>query len=179
MDRDARLIASLTNPISLLVEIRRLSAERWRDYRALRLEALKSDSPAFGSSFEEEEMFTEDEWKRRIQNALFAMSSDAPVGMVVYAFNGRSKTRHIAEIFGVYVSADHRGEGVGTRMLEHALLQIRKNRRVVKIKLAVNPEQRAAVKLYKKAGFVVTGRAKKELKVGRRFFDMLYMEKLL
>ena len=64
-------------------------------------------------------------------------------------------------------------------MLEHALLQIRKNRRVVKVKLVVNPEQRVAVKLYKKAGFVVAGRAKKELKVGRRFFDTLYMEKLL
>jgi ribosomal protein S18 acetylase RimI-like enzyme len=162
-----------------LVEIRRIPADRWRDYRDLRLEALKSDSPAFGSSFEEEEMFTEDDWKRRIQNALFAMSGDTLIGMVVYAFNGRSKTRHIAEIFGVYVSTNHRGEGVGTRMLEHALSQIRKNRRIVKVKLAVNPEQRAAVKLYKKAGFVVVGRAKKELKVDRRFFDMLYMEKLL
>ena len=162
-----------------LVEIRKLPDDRWKDYRDLRLEALKNDPSAFGSSLEEEEMLTEDEWKRRIQNGLFAVSEETLIGMIVYAFNRRTKTRHIAEIFGVYVSAGHRGDGFGTRMLEHALLQIRKNGRVVKVKLAVNPEQRVAVKLYKKAGFVVAGRARKELKVGRRFFDTLYMEKLL
>ena len=162
-----------------LVDIEKLPDDRWKDYRDLRLEALKNAPSAFGSSFEEEEVLTEDEWKRRIQNVLFAVSEDTLIGMIVYAFNGRAKTRHSAEIFGVYVSAGHRGEGVGTRMLEHALLQIRKNRRVVKVKLSVNPEQRVAVKLYKKAGFVVAGRARKEMKVGRRFFDTLYMEMLL
>jgi ribosomal protein S18 acetylase RimI-like enzyme len=161
-----------------LVEIRKLPADRWMDYRNLRLEALKSDPSAFGSSFEEEETLTEDEWRRRIQNVLFAMSDGSPVGMIVYAVSGRSKTKHIAEIFGVYVSNGHRGRGVGTRMLERALSQIRKNRGVIKVKLAVNPEQIPAVKLYRKAGFVVTGRARKELKIGRKFSDVLYMEKL-
>jgi hypothetical protein len=33
--------------------------------------------------------------------------------------------------------------------------------------------------LYEKASFVATGRTKKELKVGRRFYDMLFMEKHL
>jgi len=143
------------------------------------LEALKSDPSAFGSSFEEEEMLTEDEWRGRIQNTLFAISDDNLVGMIVYVFNTRPKTKHIAEIFGVYVSANYRGEGVGTRLLERALHLIRENKRVIKVKLAVNPEQRAAVELYKKAGFVITGRAQKELKVGHRFFDMLFMDKLL
>jgi ribosomal protein S18 acetylase RimI-like enzyme len=107
------------------------------------------------------------------------LSDDRPIGTIVYIIGARSKTRHVAEIHAVYVGASYRGQGVGTRMLEQALLQIRKDRRVVKVKLAVNPEQHPAVKLYKRAGFVVTGRANKELKVGRRFFDMLYMEKLL
>ena len=161
-----------------MVEIRKLPADRWMDYRNLRLEALKSDPSAFGSSFEEEETLTEDEWRRRIQNVLFAISDDSPVGMIVYAVSGRSKTKHIAEIFGVYVSNDYRGHGVGTRMLERALLQIRKNRGIIKVKLTVNPEQIPAVKLYRKAGFVVTGRARKELRIGRKLSDTLYMEKL-
>lgn len=99
--------------------------------------------------------------------------------MIVCAFDEGLKTRHIAEIYGFYVSANHRGEGLGTRLLEHALLLIRKNKGVVKVRLYVNPEQRAAVKLYKKAGFVVTGRMEKELKIGRRFYGMLFMEKML
>lgn len=162
-----------------MVEIRRLPTDRWRDYRDLRLEALKSDPSAFGSSFKEEEKLTESEWRRRIQNVLFALSDDRPVGMIVYTFDKGLKTRHIAEIYGFYVSANHRGEGVGTRLLAHALSLIRKNGGIVKVRLCVNPEQRVAVKLYKKAGFVVTGRMEKELKVGRRFYGMLFMERML
>ncbi len=110
---------------------------------------------------------------------LFALSDDKPVGMIAYFFEEGLKSRHIAEIVGFYVNADYRGEGIGTRLFERALSLIRKNKRVIKVKLGVNPEQRVAVKLYKKAGFVATGRMKKELKVGRRFYDMLFMEKML
>ncbi len=98
--------------------------------------------------------------------------------MIAYVFEERLKTKHIAEIYGFYVSTDHRGEGVGTRLLEHALLLIRKKRGIVKARLYVNTEQRAAVSLYRKTGFVVRGKMKKELKVGRRFFDMLILEKM-
>jgi ribosomal protein S18 acetylase RimI-like enzyme len=162
-----------------LVKIRKLPADRWEQYRNLRLEALRSDPAAFGSSFEEESVLTEDEWKRRMSNALFAVSGGTPIGMIVCLFNDRPKIRHIAEIVGVYVSANYRGEGVATEMLKHSLSLIRSHGGIVKVKLAVNPEQRAAVRLYKKAGFLVTGRTKKELMVGRRYVDMLFMEKHL
>ena len=142
------------------------------------MKALKSDPPAFGSSFEEEEALAEGEWRRRIQTVLFALSDNRPVGMIVCVFDKGLKTKHIAEIYGFYVSADHRGKGVGTRLLERALSLARGNKRVIKVKVAVNPEQRVAVEMYKKAGFVVTGRVKKELKVGRRFYGMLFMEKM-
>jgi len=161
-----------------LIEIRKLPASRWKDYRELRLEALRSDPPAFGSSYEEEEPFAEDEWKRRIKNVLFALSEGKPVGMIVYVFGERLRTRHVANIYGVYVTTVHRGKGVGTRLLEGALLLIRKNREIVKVKLSVNPEQLAAVKMYGRAGFEVAGRMRKEVKIGRRYYDMLVMEKL-
>ncbi|MHB2037606.1 MAG: GNAT family N-acetyltransferase [Nitrososphaerales archaeon] len=161
------------------IGIRKLPRSRWKDYRNLRLEALKSDPSAFGSSFEEEVTLTEGEWKRRIQNILFATSNDTPVGMIGCVFGDRLKAKHIAEIHGVYVSPGHRGEGIGTKMLGHALQMIRKNKRAVKAELWVNPEQLAAVKLYKKSGFVVSGKSKKSIKVGRMFFDMLLMEKML
>ena len=143
------------------------------------MEALKCDPSAFGGSFEEEVTLTEGEWKRRIQNILFAMSNDSPVGMIGYGFGDRLKTKHIAEILGVYVNSGHRGEGIGTKMLECTLRMIRKNKRAVKVDLWVNPQQLAAVRLYKKFGFVVTGKSKKSIKVGRKFFDMLLMEKML
>lgn len=160
-----------------MIEIVDLPAERWEDFRSLRLKALRSDPTAFGSSFEEEELFTEEEWKRRIRNTIFALSNDRPVGMIVYV-SDRTKTRHVAEIFGVYVEAEYRGRGIGRRLLEEAQSRIRKERNIVKVKLAVNSEQRVAVKLYRNAGFVVAGKLK-ELKTGRGYFDELIMELLL
>ncbi len=168
----------MRHPIIRLVEFGKLPANSWRAYRDLRLEALKSDASAFGSSFEEEQTFTESKWRKRIQNVLFALSDDRPIGMIAYVFDEGLKTRHIAEIYGFYVSADRRGEGIGTQLLRHALLQIRRKKGIVKARLYVNTEQRTAVKLYKDAGFVVRGEMRKELKVGRKFFDMLILERM-
>jgi ribosomal protein S18 acetylase RimI-like enzyme len=162
-----------------LVEIRKLPPDRWREYRDLRLEALKREPSAYGSSIEETKKLAEKEWRKRIKSVLFALSDDRPVGMIVYVFNQGLKSRHIAEIYGFYVSADYRGQGIGTGLLERALSLIQENKRVIKVELAVNPEQRAAVKIYRKAGFAVSGRTEKELKVGRRFYAMLFMEKWL
>jgi ribosomal protein S18 acetylase RimI-like enzyme len=162
-----------------LIEIRRLPTDRWKDFRKLRLRALKSDPSAYGSSYEEEVTLKEDEWKRRIKSTLFAMSGDEPIGMIVCWFNEGLKTRHTAEIYGFYVSPEHRGKGTGTKLFERAIALIRRNRGIIKVSLAVNPEQRIALRIYRKEGFVVTGRTEKELKVGRRFYGMMFLEKML
>ena len=83
------------------IVVKKIDADRWMEYRDLRLESLKSDPAAFGSSYEEEKDMTEDEWKRRINNALFALSKDRLIGMIVVVFNDRIKTKHVADIFGV------------------------------------------------------------------------------
>ena len=72
-----------------LIEVKKLPADRWRDCRDLRLEALKNDPMAFGSSYEEEESLSENEWRIRIKNALFALLNDKPVGMIVYIRNNK------------------------------------------------------------------------------------------
>jgi hypothetical protein len=58
------------------------------------LEALRSDTSAFGSSYEEELDLPETEWKKRMNNVLSAMLDDKPVGMVGYAFNTRPNQAH-------------------------------------------------------------------------------------
>lgn len=163
----------------VLIEIRKLPAARWREYRRLRLAALESDPIAFGSSVQEEKGFTEGEWKRRIRTALFALEDDRPVGMVVVSYSARPKTRHVADIFGLYVSPSHRAKGIGTELIEEALRQILRNEDIVKVKLTVNPEQKAALRIYRRAGFEVAGRMKKELEVEGKYFDELIMEKML
>lgn len=161
------------------VTIKKLPASRWEDYKRLRLKALRGNPFAFGRAYSEEKGLPESEWRRLIRHDLFAVSDGELVGMVGYVFNDKLKRRHIADIVGVYVSGKHRGRGIGDMLFKEVLAKVGKNRRIVKIRLNVNPEQKAAVRLYEKNGFVVVGRLRKELKVGNRFFDDLIMEKIL
>jgi RimJ/RimL family protein N-acetyltransferase len=162
-----------------MVEIGRLAPNRWKEYRVLRLEALKNDAIAFGSSYSEEIRLPSNEWKRRIKNALFAVINKKPIGMIVYIFQNKAKIRHIANIFGVYVKKDYRGKGIGGKLVESAIFSIKKNKKVIKINMTVNPRQKGAVKLYKRYGFKTIGVLKKDLKVNGRFYDELIMEKFI
>ncbi|MDG7011393.1 MAG: GNAT family N-acetyltransferase [Nitrososphaerota archaeon] len=94
------------------------------------------------------------------------MSGDRPVGMISLAFNERVKTRHVANIYGFYVSPAARGRGIGMSVLKAAVSLARRNKGIVKVRPSVNPRFRAASSLYEEAGSGVTGAARRELKVG-------------
>lgn len=162
-----------------MIEIKKLPSDRWRDYQSLRLEALKSEPTAFGSSYEEEVTLAKEIWQRRIDNVLFALVDDKPVGIVVYIFNGRLKTRHVSDIYGMYVAREYRNQGTGSKLISAAINLIKENKNILKIKLSVNPAQKPAVRLYEKFGFVSIGTARKEYNDNGNFFDELLMEKYL
>lgn len=161
------------------IEIRKLPPGSWKEYRNLRLEALQNDPIAFGSSYKEEKLLTESEWKKRISNVRFAVSNDRLVGMIVFTHETKIKLRHIANIYGVYVSRRFRGQGIGSKLIEAALSEIKKNRNTIKINLHVNPKQEAAVELYKNHGFKIAGKLDKNLFVDGKFYDELIMEKFI
>jgi ribosomal protein S18 acetylase RimI-like enzyme len=160
-----------------LTAILKLGASRWRDYRALRLESLEKSPLAFGSSFEEEAGLGQAEWKKRMKNASFAMQGKNLAGMVVCSFNKETKFRHIAELYSFYVREGYRGRGIGTALLGHALRLAEDNELIIKVRLYVNSQQRAALKMYQKVGFEVVGTLEREMKVGNRSYTMLVMEK--
>jgi ribosomal protein S18 acetylase RimI-like enzyme len=161
------------------IEIKKLTSDRWNDLKKLRLEALKNEPTAFGSSFEEEVDAPKEEWQRKIGNTIFALHNGQPVGMMVYVFSNRLKMKHIADIHAVYVNPDFRNRGIGNMMFSKTLSLIKENAQIRKIKLTVNPEQNQAVSLYKKHGFEMTGISKKELFFDRKFYDEMLMEMML
>ena len=83
-----------------MIRIARLPPSRWEAYRALRLEALKTEPSAFGSSSEEEADFPESVWRERIRNVVFAQSHAKTVGMQRYLIRDRVKTKRVVNIYG-------------------------------------------------------------------------------
>ena len=104
-----------------MIAVKKLEEDRWKEYRDLRLEALKKEPIAFGSSYDEEKNISEEEWRRRIGNALFALSKDKLIGMIVYTRGNKIKTKHVANIYGVYVTKEYRGQGVGRKLIDRVL----------------------------------------------------------
>lgn len=66
------------------VNVRALGVDQWREYRAIRLAALKDSPHAFSSGFDEEMTHGEEQWRACMVRAhrLLAERDDAPVGVV-------------------------------------------------------------------------------------------------
>ncbi len=98
---------------------------------------------------------------------------------MVYSQNSNAKSKHIANIFGVYVKKEYRGQGIGKKLIENVLASVQNGQSIIKIRLTVNPEQKVAFNLYRSHGFKVVGELKQELCVANKFYDELIMEKFL
>ena len=143
-------------------EIRLAEPSEWREARDLRLEALRTDPLAFGSTLEREEAFGPEQWQQRV-----ARNPEAPgcgqwiaverpsrwIGTVSTAlFQGE------LHVFAMWVRPAERGHGIGGQLLDAALTEIERARPGASVVLDVNPRQVAARTLYESRGFRPTGR---------------------
>ncbi len=160
----------------MAIAIRRLPQSRWLEYRALRLEALRTEPTAFSSSYGEELRLTQPTWRGRMHNVIFALDGRTPIGIITLVFGSGRKTCHTAKIYGFYVRGDYRSKGIGALLVRRALGEARAHGGIAKVGLAVNPLQRPAARLYKREGFTVIGRMRKGVRTGDRSIDELIME---
>ena len=166
------------------ISIISLPPARWREAKGLRLKALTEAPEAFASSYEDELAFDDEVWIGRLDTAhrrdgntaFFAEIAGGLVGMAGAHWSSKAKLRHVAEVYGVYVSPTARGRGVAAALMTQLLADLRSLGQFEKVKLSVNGELTAAIGLYEKLGFVRVGVARRELKLGERHCDLLYME---
>ena len=139
------------------IGIIRLTPERWEAYRDIRLQGLREDPQAFGGSFAEESAYPQEKWIQRAGNpySFLALENGLPMG-TASAFVDEADEQ-TAYIVGVFVSREARGKGNASRLMSAVLEKLRQNSAIRKVMLAVNRDQTAAVKLYQKLGFRITG----------------------
>jgi ribosomal protein S18 acetylase RimI-like enzyme len=136
-----------------------LPVERWEEYRALRLQALRESPQAFGSSYAESVTHPDEFWINRLRDAeagrnslLFAEDRDRLVGLIgAYV---EPDEPDIINVVSVFVAPDHRGRGLSTRLLDAILAEVRQRSGVRVARLTVNVSQTAAIRVYQRAGFV-------------------------
>ena len=138
------------------VTIVRCAADDWRAYREVRLAALTDAPHAFGSTLARELSLTEAEWRARlVRGATFmAMVADARAGTATGIPGDHPED---ADLVGMWVDPRWRGRGVGVALVE-AVIDWAAKRGFRTVKLWVAVGNGAAEALYRRCGFLRTGR---------------------
>ena len=160
-------------------QIRRLEPSDAALFRDIRLEALKRNPEAFGSTLERENAQPLSWFEATIVRAdIFGAFLDgALVGIAGYAAQAGSKQAHKGLLWAMYVGTAARNSGLGKRLVEAVLDHARG--RVEMVQLTMVSENEAARRLYSAMGFVEYGYEKRALKQDGRYYDEVLMVKFL
>ena len=161
------------------IQIRRLAPTDAALYRDIRLEALRCNPEAFGSTFDAENAQPLTFFSDRIggSEVFGAFDGSELVGIAGLLIGKGQKEAHKGRLVGMYVRPSARKVGVGRRLVETIIESARHS--VELIQLAVVSDNEPARRLYERLGFVEYGLEKKALKQDGRYYDEVLMAKNL
>jgi len=163
------------------VEFRILTVDDVGAYSEVRLEALERDPTAFGSSVEDHRKLSEMDIRSRLtadpaNNFVIGVyAGERLAGTAGFVRETPVKMRHKGRIWGVYLTAELRGQGIGRRMLQLVVERATKIEGLEQVVLHVTTTQTAAIATYRSLGFNSFGVEPQALKIGDRYIDEEYM----
>lgn len=153
-------------------------AEAWWH---LRLEMLRNDPLAFADSTEEHAATTVEEARERLaagdplKNFVVGIfEGDKLMGTAGFFRRPNNKESHKGHVWGVYVSPELRGKGVGKRLMLEIIRRAREIEGLEQITLVASAKL-PAQKLYKAVGFESYGVEPHSLKIGKEYVDDVLM----
>ncbi len=166
------------------VVIQKLSLEHTSAYRELRLLSYQESPYAFSESYEDEHQKNIDDFKDEIiQDSypeeyfiLGCFDGDKLVAFVKFKRDQRTKARHKAMVYAMYVHPDYRGKGLGKQLMQYILDKCGEMPDMEQIHLWVLHHKRAsAANFYKSLGFKSMSKVIADLKVENEYIDAEYM----
>jgi GNAT superfamily N-acetyltransferase len=140
------------------VLVRQVRPDEWRELRTLRLAALANDEDAFGDTLALASARDDDAWRAyagggAAKVTFVAVRDGAFVGMA------RGGPRDAGEVglYGMWVAPDARDAGLGRRLVE-AVLAWARGHGATRVALDAAEHRAPARALYRRCGFVETGR---------------------
>ncbi|MBM3095017.1 GNAT family N-acetyltransferase [Ensifer sp. T173] len=161
------------------VSIRRIAADEIDVFRSIRLEALRCEPASFASRFEDWQFLLDEEWRRRLNDPVFvAFSKCEPIGIMGLVRFRPHKMAHRATLLMVYLRECFRSTGLAKDLLD-AVIDFARGEGVLQLELAVNAENPAALRFYRRHGFIEVGRIPCGLLDGDRGIEDVIMVRRL
>ena len=139
----------------------------------------ESDFLSFGPGEFELSVAEEEDYLRSCREAenqvyLLGLVDGRIVSALNFAGGHRPRLRHSGE-FGITVRKAYWGQGIGSRMLDALLAWAQATGVVTKINLRVRTDNRRAIALYERKGFVIEGTIRREIRIDGEYFDHHWM----
>lgn len=148
--------------------------------RELRLRALSDSPTAFSMDYEKALNESIKYWQDMLimngqeSTIFFAENAGQLIGMTGIARGRSQKTRHSADVWGVYVIPEWRGLHTAEEMIKSCLAWA-KERNIVVARLGVTTVNRSAVRCYERCGFKVYATETRALLHEGRYYDFHLM----
>jgi len=144
-------------------------------YRELRLFALQDAPTAFGADYIMSLNASKNHWENRLKPSedsiiFLAEHENNLVGIMGIQRGERPKTRHSADIWGVYVRPEYRGFRIARALIESCIIWA-KSHEVVIVKLAVVTSNASAIRCYERCGFKTYGTDPRVLFYEGKYYD--------
>jgi|GEM_PF-1614815 ribosomal protein S18 acetylase RimI-like enzyme len=161
---------------------RELTINDLEDYKMIRLELLKKHPTNFGSSEEEERLFSHDHWVKRLTNnntrTIGTFVDGQIVGLAVLSVNPRKKMKHTGTIHSFYVKEQYRRKGLAKQMLDF-LEELSIKEGLIRLNLSVVEVNEGAISFYKNNDFIETGKECDTLHYENQYYTLILMSKIM
>lgn len=154
----------------------RLTAQRVEAFRDIRLEALRLHPRNYSHTFGQENAWPMERFRSYLEHAyVFGVLQEGAelVGIAALIPYESPILEHKARIGNVYLKQEHRGQGVGRRLIEHLIASAHEY--VEQIYIEVAADNHVAHKLYTSLGFTQYGYEKNAAKLDGEYIDDILM----
>ena len=165
------------------MSIRILTEKDVNEFKELRLKGLRTDSSAFGSTYERENNFTLERFKSRLEpsDSKFVVGGfydDKLVCIATFIRESGQKDKHKSMLVGMYCEKEYRGTGIAKGVVEFILQKARNLEGLEMINLMVVSENLRAKTFYESFGFKKYGTEPKAMFDGSKYYDedLMYLE---
>ena len=162
------------------MNFRQLTPQDAAPFQRLRLIGLRDEPSAFASSDDEEKdralAVIEAQLAESADSAIFgAFANDELMGVVALGREGMRKLAHKGYIWGMFVAAPSRQQGVAKRLMLEAIATARTVPGLRQLNLGVNANNSAAIRLYESLGFKTFGHEPGAMLVDGVLHDEMHM----